>query len=116
MTDSEPLTTFVPDQPSEAVHAVASVEDQLSVIVPPSATLVGLEVSVTVGAGATAAALTVTVALSLTLPPLPVQVIVYAVVALGVTTSEPLSSILGFQSAVQAVASVELQLSVADCP
>jgi len=54
-----------------ALQAVALVELQLSVDVPPLGTLVGLAVSVTVGAGTT-----VTVALAFPVPPAPVQVTV----------------------------------------
>ncbi len=58
------------DQPPEAVHEVALVELQVSVEVPPEATLVGLAVSVTVGADA----VTVTVAdCGVPVPPDPVQ-------------------------------------------
>jgi hypothetical protein len=49
---------LVPDQPPEAVHAVAFVELQLKVDVPPLFTVLGLAVSVTVGV----AVVTVTVA------------------------------------------------------
>ncbi len=60
-----------PDQAPEAVHEVALVELQVSVEVPPEATLVGLAVSVTVGA----CVITVTVAECRALVPAgPVQV------------------------------------------
>jgi hypothetical protein len=77
-TDCEPDVAFEPDQPSEAVHDVELVEDQVSVLVPPLAMLVGLALSVTVGSGAGGGggggdALTVTVAVRVTLPPEPVQ-------------------------------------------
>jgi hypothetical protein len=52
------------------VQAVALVEDQVNVELPPLATLVGLERIVTVGR----AALTVTLADWVALPPVPVQV------------------------------------------
>jgi hypothetical protein len=61
---------LVPDQPPEAVHAVAFVELQLSVEVPPLLTVLGVAVKVTVGA----AAETVTVADCVALPPAPVHV------------------------------------------
>ncbi len=57
----EPLTGSAPDQASEAVHAVALVEDQVSVALPPLATALEFELIETVGA-AFAALLTVTVA------------------------------------------------------
>lgn len=104
-SDSEPFTGLEPDQPPDAVQVLASVDDQLSVIVPPRESLVGLEVRLTVGAATTACGLTVTVTLSITLPPSPMQVTAYVVVTVGVTASEPLGSmIFAFQSAVQAVA------------
>jgi hypothetical protein len=57
------------------VHAVALVEDQVNVEVPPLTTLVGLERIVTVGAPTVdGAALTVTVADWVALPPMPAQV------------------------------------------
>ncbi len=69
--DCDPLVAWVPDQPPEAVQEVALVELQVSVEVPPEATLVGLAVSVTVGADA----VTVTVAdCGAPVPPDPVQV------------------------------------------
>ena len=49
-TSSDPEVAFVPDQPPDAVHEVASVEDQVSVSVSPDAIDAGLDVKVTVGA------------------------------------------------------------------
>ncbi len=60
----------VPDQPPEAVHEVALVELQVSVEVPPEATLVGLALSATVGADAVTATVADCGAL---VPPDPVQ-------------------------------------------
>jgi hypothetical protein len=60
----------VPDQPPEAVQAVALVADQLSVLAVPLATLLGLAESLTVGAGCDTDTVTDCEAL---LPPLPVQ-------------------------------------------
>ncbi len=69
--DCDPLVAWVPDQPPEAVQEVALVELQVSVEVPPEATLVGLAVSETAGDGA----VTVTVAdCGALVPPAPVQV------------------------------------------
>jgi hypothetical protein len=45
-----PLAALAPLQPPEPVHDVAFVVLQLSVALPPVATLVGIAVSVTVGA------------------------------------------------------------------
>jgi len=111
--DSAPVSALAPAQSPDAVHVVASVDDQSKVIVPPIDTRVGLAVNVTVGA-AVASALTVTTTLLVALPPSPVHVIVYVVVALGVTNTEPLVAVSVVQSATQLVASVEVQLSVAD--
>ena len=51
MICSEPLAVLVPDQPPEAVQAVALVELQVSVVPPPATTAVGLAVREAVGAG-----------------------------------------------------------------
>jgi hypothetical protein len=65
----------VPDHPPEAVHEVASVEDQLSVDEPPLAMDPGLAPSDTVGAGGGGGRpVTFTCAEALALPPGPVQV------------------------------------------
>jgi len=69
--DCEPLVGFEPDQPPEAVHAVALVEVQVSVEDPPLAIVLGLAPSVTRTLGA---AETVTVADWMAEPPVPVQV------------------------------------------
>ena len=49
-----PLTGWVPDHAPEAMHAVALVEDQVIVVLPPLATMLGSELIVTVGAVALA--------------------------------------------------------------
>jgi hypothetical protein len=49
--DCVPEVSSVPLQPPEAVQEVASVEDQVSVLLPPEETDVGLAERVTVGAG-----------------------------------------------------------------
>jgi hypothetical protein len=46
-----PEVFLLPLQPPEAVQEVAFVEDHVSCVLPPLATLVGLALSVTVGAG-----------------------------------------------------------------
>ena len=66
-----PLVGSVPLHAPLAVQAVALVEDQVSVALPPSVMVAGSTARVTVGAGA---ALTVKVAVPFTLPPAPVQV------------------------------------------
>ncbi len=45
-----PLTASVPDQAPEAVHAVAPVEVQVSVVLPPLGMMLGTALIVTVGA------------------------------------------------------------------
>ena len=72
-----PLVVSLPDQPPEAVQAVALVEDQVNVELPPLATLVGLALIETLGGGAD----TVTVADWDAEPPAPAQVSVNVVVA-----------------------------------
>jgi hypothetical protein len=67
---SDPFAGSLPLQPPDALQAVAWVDDQFSVAVPPVATVLGVAVNVTVGA----AAVTVTVADCAAVPPLPVQV------------------------------------------
>jgi hypothetical protein len=67
----EPEVAFVPLQPPDAVHDVALVDDQLSVLLLPLLMLVGDAVNSTVSADV--ALLTVTVALAWVVPPDPVQ-------------------------------------------
>jgi len=70
-----PEIALTPDHAPEAVHELASVDDQMSVEAPPFATDVGLAVSETVGRGGGGGAPdTVTVVDALALPPEPVQV------------------------------------------
>ena len=66
---ADPAVARLPDHAPLAVHEVAFVEDQVSELLPPLATLVGLAVSVTVGAGE----VVVTVTDRLVVPPLPVH-------------------------------------------
>jgi hypothetical protein len=47
--DLEPLVARLPDQPPEAVQAVAALEFHVSIDVPPLATLCGLALKDTVG-------------------------------------------------------------------
>jgi hypothetical protein len=61
---------LLPVQPPEAVQAVALLETQLNVEVPPLATVLGLALMLTVALGVL---LTVTVADCAALPPVPVQ-------------------------------------------
>jgi hypothetical protein len=68
--DWEPLIALLPDQPPEAVHAVALLEAHVRVALPPLATVLGLVLMLTVTVGF---ALTETVADCAALPPAPVQ-------------------------------------------
>ena len=109
--DCVPLVASLPDQPPEAVHDVALLEDQVSVEVAPLATLVGFALIDTVGAGEE----TDTVADCEADPPLPVQVMVYLVVAVSAAVVvEPLVASVPLQppEAVQLVALLEDQLRV----
>jgi hypothetical protein len=113
--DCEPLVVLAPDHPPEAVQPVASVDDQLSVALAPLATVCGVAVIVTVGVGA----LAVTVADCEALPPTPVQLSVKVLVLVnGPVDCEPLVALAPDHApeAVQPVASVDDQLSVALAP
>ena len=67
--DWEPLIALLPDQPPEAVQAVALLETQLKVELSPLTTVLGLADKVTTGAGG----VTETVADWFALPPPPEQ-------------------------------------------
>lgn len=111
-----PLVALAPAQPPSAVQLVALVVLQVSVAEPPPATIVGDAVSVTVGAEEAA---TETVTDWLPEPPGPAQVRVNVVVALSAPVDWlPLVARAPLQPplAVQPVALVELQVSVADWP
>ena len=69
--DLEPFTGWLPDHAPEAVQAVALVEDQVKVELPPLATVLGLALRLTV---AVFFGLTVTVVDWTALPPVPLQV------------------------------------------
>jgi hypothetical protein len=71
VSDCEPEVALVPLQPPDAVHEVALVVDQVSVLEPPELTVAGLAPMDTVGGGAV---FTVTVTDWLALPPAPVHV------------------------------------------
>src|SRR5690349_1211099 len=73
-----PDVAFVPLQPPDAVHEVALVEDQLSVLLPPLTTDVGDAAMETVGTGVELRIETVVLARAV-VPPEPVQVSVYVV-------------------------------------
>jgi hypothetical protein len=118
--DRLPLVARAPaNVPPVPVQAVALVELQVSVAAPPAVTAAGLAVSVAVAGGVTAVTVTVTVA-GLLLPPAPVQVNEYVAVAV----SAPVDRLPPVERApanappvpVQAVALVELQVSVVALP
>jgi hypothetical protein len=69
--DCEPLRAMLPDQAPDALHAVAWAVDQLSVELPPLATVLGLADRLMVGAGV--GVVTATVTDWLALPPAPEQ-------------------------------------------
>jgi hypothetical protein len=101
------------------VHAVAPVEVQVSVVLPPLETMLGSALIATVGAVELVGgvALTVTVADWVVLPPVPVHVNIYLAVALrGPVDFVPLVDVVPVQSpdAEQAVAFVEFHANVAD--
>jgi hypothetical protein len=66
----EPVVVWAPLQPSEALHEVAFVDDQVKVELAPLLTVVGFAAKLTAGAGV----LTDTVADCAALPPTPLQV------------------------------------------
>jgi hypothetical protein len=111
-----PLVDWLPLQAPLAVHAVAFVDDQVSVALAPSVIVVGFTEIVTVGA----TAFTVRTAVLAALPPGPVQVSMYesVPVAVGVMDLVPLVPCdpLHAPLAVHAVAFVEDQVSVALAP
>jgi hypothetical protein len=111
----EPAVATDPDQPPEAVQAVALVDDQVTVELPPLATLVGLALKETLGGLAE----TVTVADCDAEPPAPVHVSVYLVVAVrGEVLVEPLVGCVPLHppEAAQEVALVDDQLNVDAAP
>jgi hypothetical protein len=77
--DCEPLTARVPDQAPDAVQAVALLEDQAKVALPPLAMVLGLADKATVGASG----VTDTVFDCVALPPAPVHVSEYAALAVS---------------------------------
>ena len=112
-----PLVGTAPLQPPEAVHAVALVELQVSVEVPPLTTVVGFASNATVGSG-TGVTATVTVAAGL-IPPEPVQVSEYEVffvrapvLRLPLVANAPLHP----PDPMHEVAFFELQVNVDDLP
>lgn len=110
-----PLSASLPLQAPEALQEVALLADQLSVVLPPLATMLGLALMVTDGA----AAATVMVADWEAEPPAPVHDSTYFVLALSAPVDrDPLVATDPLQApeAVQAVALVEDQIRVALSP
>jgi hypothetical protein len=113
--DCDPLAALVPDQAPVAVHEVALVADQVSVELPPLATVLGLAAKVTVGVGE----VTETVADCEALPPLPVHESPYVALAVSVPVlCDPLTALPPDQApeAVQEVALVDDQLNTEALP
>jgi hypothetical protein len=111
----KPLVGSLPVQPPEAVQEVALVDDQVSVVMAPLATVLGLAEKVTAGSGV----VTETVVACTALPPDPVQARVNLVVVVSVeVVLEPLVGSLPVQppEAVQEVALVDDQVSVVMAP
>jgi hypothetical protein len=107
---SLPETALVPVQPSEAVQAVAFVDDHVSVVVPLTLTVAGLALNVTTGAGGGGALLMLTVTERLVVPPAPVQPSVNVLAALNAAVcSVPEAALFPAQApeAVQPVALVD---------
>jgi hypothetical protein len=107
---------LLPVQPPEAVQAVALLETQLNVEVPPLATVLGLALMLTVALGVL---LTVTVADCAALPPVPVQLSVYVALAVSAPVDwVPVTDFVPDQApeAVQEVAFVAVQFNVALLP
>jgi hypothetical protein len=110
-----PLVAIEPLQPPDAVQAVAWVEDQLNVELPPLATLAALALSETLGGAAD----TVTVADCDAEPPVPLQVRVKLVFAVSdAVACEPLVALVPLQppDAVHEVALVADQVKVEVAP
>jgi hypothetical protein len=115
--DCEPLVGSLPDQPPEALQAVALVVDQVKLELPPLTTVLGFAAKTTVGAGT--GEVTDTVADWLALPPGPVQVSAKVALALSAPVAcEPLRALLPDQApaAVQEEALVEDHDKVALLP
>jgi hypothetical protein len=114
--DWEPLIALLPVQPPEAVQAVALLDTQLKVVLPPLVMVLGLALMLTVALGVL---LTVTVADCAALPPLPVQLSVYVALAVSAPVDwVPVTAFAPDQppEAVQEVAFVAVQFNVALLP
>ena len=106
---------MLPDQPPEAVQAVALVDDQVKVAAAPLLTVLGAAERLTVGEGV----LTETVADCVAPPPVPVQVSEYVDLAVSAPVDcEPLIALVPDHApeAVQEVALVADQVRVELAP
>jgi hypothetical protein len=89
--DCVPFSAWLPDQPPEAVQAVALLDAHVRVAAAPLAIELGLAEKLTVGAGA----FTETVADCVALPPVPVQVSEYVVLAVRAPVDcDPLTALV----------------------
>jgi hypothetical protein len=117
--DSVPLVFFVPVHALLALHEVASVLDQMSVMEPPEVMVDVLTLNERVGAGVGGGVVfTVRVTLFVTFPPAPVQVSAYVLVVCGEVENVPLVAFVPAHAplAVQSVAFVVLHVSTVLCP
>lgn len=111
-TDILPLVARFWFQPPVPTHAVALVDDQVRVLLPPDPITGGDADKVAVGG----TELTVTVVLADLVPPAPVQLMVYVVVDAGDTDLLPKVAVLVVHVALQEVALVEDQVNVLEPP
>ena len=114
--DCDPFVALGPDQPPEAVQAVALVEDHVRVDALPLPMVLGLALKLTVTVGF---ALTVTVAVCAAVPPAPVHVRVYAEVLVSAPVDcAPVTALAPDQApeATQEVACVDDHVSIALLP
>jgi len=113
--DAEPPTALLPAQAPEAVQDVALAVDQVNVLLPPPATVLGLAARLTVGAGF----VTDTVADWTALPPAPLQLSVKVSSAVrSPVDCEPFNALLPTQAPepVQEVELTDDQASVEPWP
>lgn len=101
-TEIEPLDATSP-MPLSILMVSASVELQVNVLDSPVITDCGSATRLTVGGGTT-----VTITCAVFVPPLPVAVIVYVVVAEGVTSKEPLTETVPIPLSMETMSVCEL--------
>ncbi len=115
----DPLVALVPSQPPVAEQLVALTADQVSVVRPPSATVVGDALRETVGGGGACGGTTVTLTDWVAEPPAPEQVNAKDELAVsGPVEALPEFGLSPLQlpEAAQFVALVDDQVSVAELP